>query len=225
MAETDRHRKQMIAILDALEDFFRDDPFVYVTGNIFFYYLDEVGERQSVSPDIMVIRGVPKKDRRYYKLDDEGQAPEVIIELLSRSTKLEDLGSKKVLYAGFGVREYFVFDPLKEVLSTPLRGFRLENGEYVSMVGTRLRSEALGLDLTVENDELRLYDPRTKKRLRTYEESEAAYRDAEFRFIREAGARRFAEAKVEQEAEARHELESEVQRLREELTRSQKQKP
>lgn len=208
MAETDSHRKLMMGLLEGLEDFFRDDPLVYVSGNIFFYYLDEDGERQSVSPDVMVIRGVPKKNRRYYKLDDEGRVPEVIIELMSRSTKLEDLGSKKVLYASLGVREYFVFDPLKEVSSTMLRGFRLEQGEYTPMVGARLRSEALGLELLVENESLRLFDPLSKKYLRTHEEAEAAYREAEGRIVIEAAARRLAEVSAEEEATARRKAEA-----------------
>ncbi len=238
MAETDRHRKQLIELLNSLEDFFRDDPFVYVTGNIFFYYLDEDGERRSVSPDVMVIRGVPKKNRRYYKLDEEGRAPEVIIELMSRSTKLEDLGSKKVLYASLGVREYFVFDPLKEVSSTALRGFRLEQGEYTAMHGARLHSEALGLELAAENEVLRLYDPLSKKYLRTHEESEAAYREAEGRVRIEAAARRLAEVSAEQEAaarrnaetlaaqeaEARKKIEAELQTLREAFARAQARK-
>jgi hypothetical protein len=32
MAETDPHRSQMIALITALENFFRDDPTVYVSG-------------------------------------------------------------------------------------------------------------------------------------------------------------------------------------------------
>lgn len=238
MAETDRHRNQMIELLDGLDDFYRDDPLIYVTGNTFLYYLDEDGERQSVSPDVMVIRGVPKKERRYYKLDDEGHTPEVIIELMSRSTKLEDLGSKKVLYASLGVREYFVFDPLKEVSSAALRGFRLEQGEYTPMLGSHLRSEVLGLELIVENEVLRLYDPLSKKYLRTHKESEAAYREAEGRVVIEAAARRLAELSAEQasaaqrkaealaaqETEARKKLEAELQTLREALTRAQVQK-
>lgn len=223
IAETDRHRKQMTGLLDGLEDFFRDDPHVYVTGNIFFYYLDEDGERQSVSPDVMVIRGVPKKNRRYYKLDDEGRAPEMIIELMSRSTKLEDLGSKKVLYAGLGVREYFVFDPLKEVSGIALRGFRLEEGEYVAMSGARMHSEMLGLDLVVEQEVLRLYDPISKKYLRTHEEAEAAYRDAEGRVVIETAARQLAEVLAAQEMSKRKKLEAELESLREALARVQSQ--
>ncbi len=176
MAETDLHRELMIYLLFALKEYFRNDPQVYVTGNIFLYYLDEAGERQSVSPDVFVVRGVEKKHRRIYKMDDEGKAPDVVFELTSPKTKMEDLGNKKYIYAKLGVREYFLFDPYGETLQPPLRGFRLEGGDYVPMVGARLVSDVLGLELCVEERKLRFYDRKTGERLRSAEESEAERR-------------------------------------------------
>jgi Uma2 family endonuclease len=207
MAETDVHRKQMINLLNCLEEYFQSDPQVYVTGNIFLYYLDEAGERHSVSPDVFVVRGIEKKDRRIYKLEDEGKGPDVVIELTSLSTKVEDLGNKKVIYANMDVREYFIFDPLSEWVTSQLRGHRLEGGEYIPMTGTRLHSDVLGLDLVLEDGQLRLYDPTTGQRLRTHHEAEAARREAE-------AARREAEARADA-------AEAELVRLREELARLQ----
>jgi Uma2 family endonuclease len=178
MAETDVHRRQMIDLLNALDEYFRDDPQVYVSGNIFLYYLDEAGIRQSVSPDIFVVRGIEKKQRRIYKLEDEGKAPEMVIELTSSSTKTEDFVTKRYVYAKLGVKEYFLFDPFCETQRPALAGFRLDNGDYMPMLGTRLRSETLGLDLVMEEGELRLYNPKTGERLRTYKEAEAERRAA-----------------------------------------------
>jgi Uma2 family endonuclease len=155
VAETDAHRDQMAYLLDALREYFRDDPQVYVAGNIFLYYRDDSKTRQSVSPDIFVVRGVKKKSRRIYNLDVERKAPEVVIELTSPSTKTEDLGTKRFIYASLGVKEYFLFDPYSEAIHPALRGFRLEEGEYLPMVGARLTSEVLGLHLVVEDDRLR----------------------------------------------------------------------
>jgi Uma2 family endonuclease len=173
MAETDIHRDQMIYLLDALQEYFRNDPNAYVTGNIFLYYRDALGELKSVSPDVFVVKGVKKGQRRIYVLEKEGKAPDVVIELISRETKLEDLGSKRVLYAGFGVSEYYIFDPLQEALSMQLRGHRLEGEDYAPMIGARLHSEVLDLDLVVENHLLRLYDPKTGEYLRSHQEAEA----------------------------------------------------
>ncbi len=227
MAETDVHRDNMIGLLHALKEKFRDDPQVYVTGNIFVYYLDGTGVRQTpVSPDIFVVHGVAKKDRRIYKVDDEGKAPEVVIELTSTSTRVEDLVTKHYIYAGLGVREYFLFDPFRENIQTALHGFRLESGEYVSMTGSHLHSDVLGLDLRVERGLLRLYDSKTGERLRTPEEAEADRRAAEAQAVRELKARQAAEAKVAaaeakvaQELAARQTAEAELARLREELAR------
>lgn len=203
MAETDVHRRLMLDLLHALEEHFREQPLVYVSGNIFLYYLDERGVRQSISPDVLVVFGVPKKQRRIYKLDAEGKAPDVVIELTSDETKVNDLGDKRYIYATLGVREYFIFDPLQETMRPPLRGFRLENGDYVPLMGSRLNSEVLGLELRVEQDTLRLYDRKTGKRLLTPQEAEAA--------------RREAEAKAEREARERQAADAELARLREEL--------
>jgi len=212
MAETDRHRLLMIYLLIALEEFFRKEPSIYVSGNIFIYYRDESKVRKSISPDIFVARGVKKKDRRIYNLDVERKAPEVIIELTSAETKTEDLGNKRVIYASLGVKEYFLYDPYNETMQPALRGFRLENGDYMPIVGTRLRSKVLGLELRHENGELRLYDPKTEEYLRTHAESEEELRRTQKRVAQELRARQRAVAKVA-------ELEAENARLREELAK------
>lgn len=205
MAETDIHRKQMFILLDALEEYLRPHPRRYASGNTFVYYRDEAGDRQSVAPDVFVVLDVENKERRYYNIEEEGKAPDLIIELISTSTKLEDLGNKRVLYAGLGVREYYVFDPTGEVIKGQLRGFRLNDGEYIPIVGSRLQSQVLDIDLVVEQGRLRLYDRNTGQRLLTHEESEAARRKAEAKAVQ-------AEAKAAA-------AEAEIIRLREELAR------
>jgi len=210
MAETDAHRDEMVYLLEALKEHFRDDPQVYVTGDIFLYYLDEDNVRQSVSPDVFVVRGVEKKTRRIYKLEAEGKAPDVVIELTSPSTKIEDLSTKRLIYRALGVKEYFLFDPFGEAIRPALRGYRLKSGDYSPMVGPRLRSEVLGLDLTVERGRLRLYDRKTGERLRTHRESEARLRIVEEKAARELAARQAAEAKAAA-------VEAENLRLREQL--------
>lgn len=219
MAETDTHRQQMIDLLDALQEYFRALPEIYVTGNIFFYYRNDNDERKSVAPDIFVVKGVEKKERRYYNLEIEKTPPEFVIELISSDTKIEDLGNKRVIYAELGVKEYFLFDPTGELLSAPLRGYLLEGNEYTPMMGARLHSKVLGLDLVVEQARLRLYDHRTGQRLLTHEESEAARRVAEAKAAQELAARQAAEARASQEATARQAAEAEVARLRDELAK------
>ena len=176
MGETDAHIAQILDLRFSLSRYFRDDPQVYVAADLLFYYVE--GEpKEFVVPDVFVVRGVPKGERRVYKLWEEGRAPEVVFEITSPSTRREDLGTKKVLYADLGVREYFLFDPTGEV-RPPLLGFRLIDAEYQALQAP-LVSELLGLDLRVEANRLRLYDRRTGKKLLTAEEADEARETAE----------------------------------------------
>ena len=129
MAETDTHRKQMMYLLDALEDHFRNDPNVYVAGNLFLYY-EEGDPTEVVAPDVFVVKGVPKRDRRIYQVWKENKGPDVVFELTSRGTRQKDLGSKKGVYEVLGVEEYFLFDPFGEYLTPRLVGFRLAKRGY-----------------------------------------------------------------------------------------------
>jgi Uma2 family endonuclease len=205
MAETDTHRKQMVYLIEALDDYFRDDPQVYVAGNLFLYY-EEGDIRQVVAPDVFVVKGVPKGNRRTYKLWEEGdKGPQVVFEVTSRRTRKEDLGPKKGTYEMLGVQEYFLFDPLGEYLEPSLVGYWLKEGGYQREAGERLVSEVLGLELRVEEEHLWLYDLETGEKLLSPLEAQAARREAEVR--------------AQQEATARREAEEELARLRAEMAR------
>jgi Uma2 family endonuclease len=180
IAETDVHFDQTAYVFNALREHFRDHPRVYVTGNILLHYLDEDGLRQTVTPDVFVVREIDKKDRRRYNVQVEGKAPDVVIEITSAAAKIEDLHTKRIIYSSLGVKEYFIIDPDNEAL----RGFRLENREYVPLAGARLRSEELGLDLAIDSGRFHLYDRTTGERLRTYQESEAERRKVEAEILR-----------------------------------------
>jgi len=65
----------------------------------------------------------------------------------------------------------------------------------------QVHSEVLGLDLVVEGDSLRFYDPATGERLRTHREAERRQEAAARR--QEAAARMTAEQKARQETAAR----------------------
>ena len=99
-----------------------------------------------VQPDICVICDNSK-------LDDRGclGAPDLIVEILSRSTSKKDLNEKKELYEENGVKEYWVVHPTEGTLIQ----FVLLNGKYVSTSvyteGNVLQSDVidgLHLDLT-----------------------------------------------------------------------------
>jgi len=177
MGETDVHIAQIMELHFALTQHFRNDPQVYVAADLLLYYVE--GEpKEFVVPDVFVVRGVPKGERRVYKLWEEGYAPEAVFEITSASTRREDLGTKKVLYADLGVKEYFIFDPTGADLRPPLRAFRLAGTDY-QPIPEPVHSETLDLDLLIESRRLRLYDSRTGKRQLTPREADEAREAAE----------------------------------------------
>ncbi len=179
MAETDTHIKLLIYLREALADYFRDEPNVYVAGTLFVYY-QEGDPTKVVAPDVFVVKGVPKRDRRIYQVWKEDKGPDVVFELTSQSTRREDLGPKKGIYEMLGVEEYFIFDPLGEYLEPRLVGFRLAEWGYRRIEGEEpLVSRVLGLELRVEGDFLRLVDPATGEKLLTPLEAQEARRRAE----------------------------------------------
>ena len=186
MAETDTHRQLMTTLIETLQIHFAAESEVYVSGNLLLYYV-EGDKNQSVAPDVFVVRGVANHERRTYQMWEEGQAPQVVFEISSRSTKNEDLQEKKNIYALIGVREYFIFDP-EYKLKPALRAFRLHRQELVEQVVThnRVQSEELGLELVNTGKTLRLFNPQTNELLRTLPEEAAARQQAEFRAAQEA---------------------------------------
>jgi hypothetical protein len=185
------------------------------------FYYEEGNSAACVAPDVFVVQGVAKGERRTYKLWEEGQPPTVVFEITSRRSRLEDLGTKRALYAMLGVREYFLYDPLGEYLRPPLQGYRLHEGEYERVLpGDKgeLASQALSLVLRLEEGRLRVVNPVTGERLLTPAEALATRRAA--------AESRQAEAAARQAAEARAALaESELERLRAELARLRGETP
>ncbi len=166
MAETQIHQEAMIELIQGLQDWYAADPLVYVAGNMFLYFV-EGNPKRNVSPDVMVVQGVAKTVRDCYMTWQEGgKAPDLVIEVSSKSTHREDLGSKFTLYRDeLRVREYILFDPLDDYLEPRLQGFRLDGDEYVAIPRTadRLPSAVLNLHFVAVGKVLRLFDPTTNQ--------------------------------------------------------------
>ncbi len=228
MAETDYQRGPLIYAVNALEFHFADDPQVYVSGDLLIYYVERNKEVR-IAPDVFVVFGVPKRQRPVYKVWDEGKGPDVVIEITSRSTHRRDEYEKPGIYYHMGVQEYFQYDPTGDYLTPALRGRRMggQGGGYepippLSRNGgvLALPSRVLNLELHLEGQRLRLYDPVAKSYLLPYEEAEAgrrhaiaATRAAEAKAQRAEEARKQAEAKAQHEAEARRVVELALEQI------------
>jgi Uma2 family endonuclease len=187
MAETEIHLDVTIDLIQGLRRRYRDDAGVYVVGDMFLYYV-EGDPRSVVSPDVFLVRGVPKTPRRrIYKLWEEGKAPSLVIEVTSDSTRDEDVRKKKAIYEQLGVEEYFLFDPLGDYLKPHLQGYRLHNGRYQRLAAEAdgsLRSLTTGLILRPEDTGLRLVDAETGKPIPWDVELEDRLRAAEAEIAR-----------------------------------------
>ena len=208
------------AILKAAGDIEVARPDALVAPDI-LVYPEQGNPRNRVAPDVLVAFGLGTHNRSTYLVWKEGKPPDWVLEVASPGTVGRDLDAKRGIYAAMGVPEYWLFDPQGGLFppGTPrLQGLRLEDGEYQPLP-TRLersarviRSEALGLDLRVEDALIRFRDPSTGEDVRHQDESEAAaVREAE-RARTEAARRKAAEALAKQEAAARRAAEARIGR-------------
>ena len=220
MAETERHRDALIDALQTLTEHFKNIPHICVSGNMMMYY-EEGNPRKSMSPDVFVTFGVVRKQRRIYRIWEEGSPPDFVLEFSSGNTYRKDLREKKTLYAEIGIREYFLYDAERRYLPSPLMGFRLVGREYVPIPASpdgSVPSATLGLVLRLRDNELGFYDPVSDQWLETPAEAVAARAEQEAaRAEQEAVARRNAEITAQQETEARQRAEAELARLRAEI--------
>lgn len=214
MAESDYQLIWLVYLLNALRTYFAAEQDVYVGANLMLYY-EKGNPEASVAPDIFVVKGVPNKLRDTYKVWEEGKVPDLVIEILSKSTVMKDKAMKRGLYAELGVQEYVLFDPKFKYLNPAIQGYRLVEDHYEPLTvsqladGTyRLVSEVLGLEFRLKGDLLRLVEPETGQALLSYQEEAEARRIAEKEARYESEARQAAEARVA-------ELEAQLQQLRE----------
>ncbi|MGF1482243.1 MAG: Uma2 family endonuclease [Cyanophyceae cyanobacterium] len=173
MAESDQTRDSLIYAVKVLRIYFQNRQDVYVSGNLFIYY-EQGNPAAVVAPDVFVVLGINKQNRRSYKVWEEGKTPDFVLEITSKSTKKEDQNAKPNLYAALGVQEYFQYDPTGDYLKPRLQGLRLVKGSYqqmepISPDEASLKSDVLGLELQLR-DELRFYDSATDKILLSHEE-------------------------------------------------------
>lgn len=188
IAESDATRDYLVYGVEALKRYFQDRQDVYVSGNLWLCYKQDVPSA-AVCPDVLVIFGVENRKRQSYKVwEENGKTPDLVLEVTSKKTYRQDEGEKRDIYAEMGVREYFQYDPTGDYLTPPLKGRRKGRSGYKIIIPKRLgdgtivlRSVVLGLEMRLLPDgQLRFFDPETGEYLRTHsEERERGDREKE----------------------------------------------
>jgi Uma2 family endonuclease len=121
-----------------------------------FVHYDPENKRRSRGPDFFLVLDVDDRERKSWVVWYEGMRfPDLIIELLSDSTREEDRGAKKHLYERlFRTAEYYLYDPFSQEFT----GYHLQGAFYGEVVPDRegkLHSPITGLYLAVRDNWLR----------------------------------------------------------------------
>ena len=158
-------------------------------------------------PDFLIAFNVDRPrvvEQNGYSIRDQGKPPDFVLEIASLTTRNTDLIDKRRDYAGFGIPEYWRFDPTGGArYGDPLAGDRLAEGAYQSVdvldVGPNHfhgRSDVLGLFLCWDQGKLRWFDPSVGQHLLLVDEEQDALIAEREALAAERDARIAAEARV-----------------------------
>ena len=137
--------------------------------------------REHRRPDLVVAFNCDRDlliRQKGYATRTQGKPPDFVLEVASQSTGEVDYTDKRDEYAGYGIPEYWRFDPSGGAYhDAALAGDRLVDGEYQRIeiealdgLNCRGYSAALGLWLYWEDYRLRWYDPKAGRYLRTHDD-------------------------------------------------------
>ncbi len=111
MSENTLQFEWIVALKGSLDRVFRDDPNVFVAGDL-LWYPEQGNNKLRTAPDAMVALGRPKGYRSSYMQWVEGNiAPQVVFEVLSPGNRAGEMTRKYEFYNKYGVEEYYLIDP------------------------------------------------------------------------------------------------------------------
>lgn len=206
--ETDPHERQVRYARDALQACFPDR---YVGGNLCIYW-EPGNRRRYIAPDLFVARGLLAEPRPRVYLLWHDPPVSFVLEVISRETASK-VEKNRGIY-----RRYLQVTEVLEVNAEQhqVQLLRLGPAGYEAAAPEAdgvLRSQELGLEFALdENDFLWIYTP-AGERLLTYEEESQRRAEAEARAAVEARQRVEAEARAAEEAAGRQELERQLAEL------------
>ena len=137
--------------------------------------------RENRKPDLIVTFDCDRDlliRQKGYSILAQGKPPDFVLEVASESTGIVDYTDKRDDYASYGIPEYWRFDPSGGFFhEVALAGDRLVEGKYepieIQVVGDRTYrgySEVLGLWVYWDERQLRWFDPKSERFLRTHDE-------------------------------------------------------
>ncbi|MFB2898113.1 Uma2 family endonuclease [Aerosakkonemataceae cyanobacterium BLCC-F50] len=200
MSDNTKQFRWITTIQGGLDALFRDDPNVFVAGDLLWYPV-EGDNKTRCAPDAMVVFGRPKGDRGcYVQWREDNIAPQVVFEVLSPGNTLTEMAKKLAFYDRYGVEEYYLYDPDKVDLSGWVRSSSNGRLEVVDSIANWV-SPSLGIRFDLSGEELQIFAP-SGQRFATYVELQIAREEQQQR-AEEAEALLEAERQRVQALEAR----------------------
>ncbi len=209
---------------------------VLVSGRAYILY-DINDPNARIAPDYFIAFDVDVQSiirHNSYRVWQWGKPPDFVLEIASESTALNDLTTKRDIYARMGATEYWRFDPSGgELYGEPLAGERLVDGIYEPHpIHTDAdgdiwaHSQALNLDFYMRGNRFWVKDSATGEWLNFLEAELAAHEITKLAHDMERQAHESTRLAHEAEVEARRRerqallsTEAQVRELRAELDR------
>ncbi len=157
--ESSLHYMQLLLLVTCLEWAWQERNDFFIGANLTIYFSrQQLKKHDFRGPDFFLVKNTTKSPRNSWVVwEEDGQYPDLIIELLSDSTANVDRTLKRDLYAErFHTPEYFYFSP--ETLE--FTGFRLDINQYKPITPNAqgwMWSEILGLFLGIHERQLRYF--------------------------------------------------------------------
>jgi Uma2 family endonuclease len=239
--ESNRHRIAMNALIDSTTQHLGDRQDYFTGGNMFIYFSShQVKNRDFRGPDYFVVFDVDgTKSRKNWTIwSEDGRYPDIIVELMSDTTRNIDLNEKKKIYERtFKTPYYFVYDPFDP---ESLQGWKLDAHQRYQPIQPDERGwlwcELLGVWLGIWEGQicreppsencfwLRFYDQEGNLIPLPKELAEAEQQRAEQERQRAEQERQRAEQEQQRAEQERQRAEQEQQRAEQEQQRAEQER-
>ncbi len=117
MADSTIQYEWITTIKGGCDALFKDEPNVFVAGDLLWYPV-EGSNTICQAPDVMIVFGTAKGDRRsYLQWKENNIPPQVVFEIRSYSDSQTKMNKKLAFYNRYGIEEYYLYDPDRKELS------------------------------------------------------------------------------------------------------------
>ncbi len=221
MGENTRQYRWIVIIKENLEILFAHVADVFIAADLFWYPVQvNAPPVPNQAPDVMVVFGRPKGDRRSYKQWQENNIPpQVVFEILSPSNKTPEgeagMITKWGFYQQYGVEEYYTYDPDEHLL----HGWQRQDARLTAIAAMDgWVSPRLGIRFEWQmGEELALYYPNGQRFLTSVQLAELTQQE------RERAELERQQKEVERQEKEVAQQQAELERQRTEQERQQKQ--